>query len=78
MTFGDGAGRYQLQVVNGQGKSLQAIFDKNIIGEKDSWVTWDGKDNQGREAPPGQYFVIFYKDGKPLRSISVHKESSRH
>ena len=75
VTFGDGAGRYQLQVVDGQGRTLETIFDKNVIGEKDSWVTWDGKDGQGQDVPPGQYFVIFYKDGKPLRSISIYRSS---
>lgn len=77
VTFGDGVGRYQLQVVDGQGHPLEVIFDKKIIGEKDSWVTWDGKDGQGRDVPPGQYFVIFYKNGKSLRSISVYRAVTR-
>lgn len=76
VTFGDGVGRYQLQVVDGQGHPLEVIFDKKIIGEKDSWVTWDGKDGQGHNVPVGQYFVIFYKDGKPLRSISIFRAES--
>ena len=73
MTFGDGAGRYQLEVVDGRGHSLRMIFDKKIVGEGDDWVMWDGKDSQGRAVPLGQYFVVFYKDGKPLRSISVYR-----
>jgi hypothetical protein len=73
VTFEDGPGRYQLEVVDGRGSPLQLIFDKKILGEGDSWATWDGKDSQGRDAVPGQYFVIFYKDGRPLRSISVFK-----
>lgn len=73
VTFGDGAGRYQLEVVDGRGHSLRMIFDKKIVGEGDDWVMWDGKDSQGRAVPLGQYFVVFYKDGKPLRSISVYR-----
>jgi flagellar hook assembly protein FlgD len=73
VTFEDGAGRYQLEVVDERGNPLQLIFDKKIVGEGDSWVTWDGKDGQGRNMPAGQYFVIFYKDGQPLRSISVYR-----
>lgn len=76
VTFEDGAGRYQLEVVNERGDPLRLIFDKKIVGEGESWVTWDGKDNQGRDMPIGKYFVIFYKDGKPLRSISVYRSGA--
>jgi len=73
ITFADGVGRYQLQVVDGQGRPLEVVYDRKIVGEKDDWVTWDGKDGWGRDVAPGQYYVIFYKDGKPLRSISVYR-----
>jgi flagellar hook assembly protein FlgD len=58
-------------MVDARGKPLQTIFDKWIVGEKDTWVTWNGKNDHGQEVPVGQYFVIFYKGGKPLRSVSV-------
>jgi flagellar hook assembly protein FlgD len=73
VNFADGPGRYQLEVLDGKGTPLAMIFDKKIVGEQDAWVVWDGKDSRGQDAPIGQYFVIFYKDGKPLRSISVYR-----
>jgi hypothetical protein len=76
VTFADGPGRYQLEVVDAGGHPLQLIFDKKIVGEGDSWATWDGKDGRGRDAPVGQYFVIFYKDGRPLRSISIYRSGT--
>ncbi len=78
VTFGDGPGRYQLEVVDAKGNPLEVIFDKKIVGAGDDWAAWDGKDGRGHDAPPGQYFVIFYKDGKPLRSISVYKSGAGH
>ena len=52
------------------------IFDKQIVGEGDTWVTWNGKNDQDQDMPMGQYFVIFYKDGKPLRSISIFRSKT--
>ena len=75
VTFADGPGRYQLEMMDSQDNPLRMVFDKKVVAESDTWVTWDGKDERGREMPVGQYFVIFYKDGKPLRSISVVRSS---
>lgn len=71
VTFADGPGRYQLEVVDAKAVPLRMVFDRKVVGKRDAWVTWDGKNSQGLDMPPGQYFVVFYKDGKPLRSISV-------
>lgn len=73
VTFEDGSGHYQLEVVDAKGNPLEMIFDKTIVGEGDDWVIWDGKDGRGRDVPPGQYFIVFYKDGKPLKSVSVYR-----
>ncbi len=73
VTFEDGPGRYQLQVVDAGGNPLEMIFDKQIVAEGDNWATWDGKDGRGQEVAVGQYFIVFYKDGQPLRSISVYR-----
>lgn len=76
VTFADGPGRYQLELVGTQGNPLRMIFDREIVGEGDAWVTWDGKNEKGQDMSLGQYFVIFYKDGKPLRSISVFRSKT--
>jgi hypothetical protein len=69
--FADGPGIYRLQIVDDQGKLLQVIYNQRVVAQADAWVGWDGRDAQGRDAPPGQYFVIIYKDGKALKSLSV-------
>lgn len=71
VSFADGPGFYRLKIVDSRGNLLQVIYDQRVVSQTDAWVGWDGKDAQGQEAPPGQYFVIFYKDGKALKSLSV-------
>jgi flagellar hook assembly protein FlgD len=72
MTFEDGPGRYQLEVVDESGRPLRMVFDGKIVGEKDTWVNWDGKDSRGQAVQPGHYYLVFYKDGKAIKSISVY------
>ncbi len=67
----DGPGRYQVEVVDSAGNLLVLIFDENVVRQGGKWLEWNGQDSKGRDAPPGQYFVVIYKDGKPLKSISV-------
>ncbi len=71
VTFADGPGHYQLQIVNAGANLVKTIYDRHVIGETDTWVEWDGHDERGHDMPPGRYFVVIYKDGKALKSISV-------
>ena len=71
VTFGDGPGWYQLQIVDEQAKLVKTIYDRHVVAESDAWVEWDGQNANGEDMPPGQYFVVIYKDGKALKSISV-------
>ncbi len=71
LTFADGPGRYQVEVVDDEGNSLEALFDRKVVAQSDSWVEWDGLDQKGKLVSPGQYFVILLKDGKALKRISV-------
>lgn len=78
VTFADGPGRYQVEVVDSFGNSLEAIFDRKIAAENEKWLEWDGLDSQGKDVPPGQYYVIIYKDGRALKSFSVIRTPAGH
>jgi len=69
--FADGPGQYRVEVVDASGNLLQSIFDGKVVGQNDQWLEWDGRDARGKDTPPGRYFVVVYKDGRPLRSLSV-------
>jgi len=71
VTFADGPGTYLLRVVDSRAMPVRTIYDHHVVSEDDAWVEWDGKDEQGRDVPPGQYYVVFYKDGKALKSLSL-------
>lgn len=77
VNFADGPGHYQVEVMDASGNSLESIFDEKVVRQGDKWLEWDGQDEKGKDAPPGQYFVIIYKNGKPLRSISVYRAVTR-
>lgn len=69
MGFRDGVGDYQLNIWDSHGNLARTVFDKNVTTEKESWATWDGKDAQGEDSPPGLYFAVLSKDGRLLRKI---------
>jgi hypothetical protein len=71
VTFADGSGNYRVEVVDSVGNSLGTIYGKKVVSQGDAWLEWDGRDQKSRDVPPGQYYVILYKDGKAIKSISV-------
>lgn len=71
VVFGDGPGKYKVEVLNSSGKRLEVIYERKIAAQSDTWLEWDCMDGKGMPAPPGQYFVVVYKDGKILKSLSV-------
>lgn len=73
VTFEDGTGVYRLAVYDLQQGPIRRLFDKKVIAEHGEWVDWDGKNEAGIEAPAGDYWVLFSKDGKTINRILVHK-----
>ncbi len=57
-------------------KPVRVVFNQRIVSRTDAWVEWDGKNEQGQDAPPGQYFVIFFENGKAIKSISVVRSAA--
>ncbi len=52
VTFADGPGRYQLQIVDRGAKLVKNIYDRHVVGETEAWVEWDGRDEKGKDMPP--------------------------
>lgn len=73
--FADGPGHYQVVVVDSAGNFLESLFDGKVVGQIDQWLEWDGRDGKGKDAPPGQYYLVIYKDGKTLRGLSIFRLS---
>jgi hypothetical protein len=69
--FADGPGKYRVEVVDDGGKILEVVYDHKVAAQSDAWLDWDCLDGKGMPVPPGQYFVVIYKDGKALKSLSV-------
>ncbi len=71
VSFADGPGEYKLEIVDGQGNHVNTLYDKHVGYEKESWLSWDGKNDQGRLLPYGQYYALFSKDGTLIRRIAL-------
>ncbi len=69
--FSDGPGIYQLELLNAKGNHYVTLFRQRISTRKDAWVQWDGKNEQGSSAPPGNYQVELTKDGLFLKKIQL-------
>ncbi len=73
ISFADGPGIYRLEVVDNTGAHLRNLFEKRVVAEQDEWVQWDGKDDGGKDAPPGQYTVLYTKDGENINQLVLIK-----
>jgi hypothetical protein len=71
VTFADGPGRYKLEVVDAKENPVQTLYYKRVSAERQTWVTWDGNNDQGQLMPYGHYSAVFSKDGKVLRHIAL-------
>lgn len=73
VSFADGPGLYQLEAFDKNGNHWKTFFTKKVVAQGDDWAEWDGKNEAGREAPVGEYYVIFSRNGKELKRITVIK-----
>ena len=73
ISYADGTGVYRLEVVDPSSHPIRALFEKHVVGQRDDWVEWDGKDDAGQEMPPGQYTVLYRKDGRELNKLILVK-----
>lgn len=71
VTFGDGPGKYKLEVVDAGGTHLKTLYDKRVGAERETWMSWDGTNDAGDLMPVGHYSAVFSKDGKVLRHIAL-------
>ncbi len=70
--FADGPGQYKVEIVDEGGNHLITLFDKQLTYRKETWVSWEGKNDQGTSMGPGHYFAIFTKDGNVMRKIALN------
>jgi hypothetical protein len=69
VSFADGPGRYKLEVMDGQGNHIKTLYDKTVSYERETWLSWDGTNEDGRLMPAARYRATLTKDGKVLHRI---------
>jgi hypothetical protein len=70
--FADGPGQYKVEIVDASGNHLITLFDKQLTYRKETWISWDGKNEQGTLMGPGRYYALFTRDGNLMRKIALH------
>jgi hypothetical protein len=71
ISFMDGPGKYKVELVDSKRNHIQTLFEKRVTFDKETWLSWDGKNEDGKLMPQGHYSAIFSKDGKILRYIAL-------
>ena len=74
VSYADGAGVYGLEVLDSGSRHLRSLCEKKVVGQKDDWVEWDGRDDNGKDVPQGEYTVLFTKNGKLLTQLLLIRE----
>ena len=58
-----------MEAVDRKLSHLKTLLNQRIITDSESWLTWDGKDDQGNDVPVGRYYIICSKEGTVLQKI---------
>jgi len=64
-------GVYRIDVSDMQGRPIRTLFDENVKARREQWVEWDGKDASRSAVPAGEYTVVYFRDGRPVRKITA-------
>ena len=75
VSFGDGPGMYKVEVLDDHFTHLKTLFDQRVLGNSESWLNWNGKDDSGNDVPAGSYFVICSKEGIVLQKITLSRRA---
>jgi hypothetical protein len=68
-------GDYRIEVYDGAGALVRVIFDERVRSHREQWVEWDGRDASGARRSPGEYEVLYFRDGRPVRRITAVLQS---
>ena len=71
--FGDGPGYYKVEAVDANHTHLKTLLNQRIMNTSEMWLTWDGKDDQGKDVPVGQYFILCSKENTVLQTILLRR-----
>lgn len=70
-SFADGPGVYRLEIVDTNGNHLNTLYNQQVVLEKDTWITWDGTNDDGRLMGEGNYIARLSKDGVLIEKIAL-------
>lgn len=68
------AGRVKVIVYDYLGRQIVQLRDEEY-GAGNYLIEWNGRDESGREAPPGIYIAVLWQDGRAISSAKVVKIS---
>jgi hypothetical protein len=70
-SFADGPGVYRLEIADANGTHLNTLFNQQVVLEKDTWITWDGTNDDGKLMGAGNYIARLSKDGVLIEKIAL-------
>jgi flagellar hook assembly protein FlgD len=70
-SFADGPGVYRLEIVDARGAHINTLYNEQVVLEKDTWIIWDGTNDQGQRMGYGNYQALLSKDGVLIEKIAL-------
>ena len=71
LSLADGPGTYTVDLFWENGAFLRRIFEQKIQGDLETWVEWDARLSDGRQAPSGAYQFVCSKEDRELKRIWI-------
>ncbi len=70
-SFADGPGVYRLEIVDLKGKHINTLYNEQVVLEKETWITWDGTNDEGKPMGYGNYMALLSRDGVLIEKIAL-------
>ena len=70
-SFADGPGVYRLEIVDSNRRHINTLYNQQVVLEKETWITWDGTNDEGRPMGYGNYIALLSRDGVLIEKIAL-------
>jgi hypothetical protein len=60
-----------LEIVDSNRRHINTLYNQQVVLEKETWITWDGTNDEGRPMGYGNYIALLSRDGVLIEKIAL-------